>query len=84
MLPPTDRGYVLVVKNPDGSTNVSICSEVYGGIPVNCYAQHFNSTDLRVDPSIALKDRGSGQVIEQVVEVVRDGGSVVIRQVVGQ
>jgi hypothetical protein len=66
---PTDRGYVVLRKNDDGTTTVMIATAIENGEPVNVFASHVRAAKVRVDPSVHLVGTGTQSHSNKVVEV---------------
>jgi hypothetical protein len=79
---PTDRGYVVVKDNADGTKTVWICAEVAENYAAKAYARHENVEKLETDASINLRRTGPISRSKQMVEVTHgDDGVVRINQV---
>jgi hypothetical protein len=81
---PTDRGYVVVVDEDDGSKTVLVTSNAKGGHPTDVYAMHTGSSALAIHDDVELRANGSRRFTTQVAEVyVDDGGLVHVATVRG-
>ena len=77
---PTDRGYVVLRKNDDGTTTVMIATEIENGEPVNVFASHVRAAKVRVHPGVRLVDTGTHLHSDKVVEVFpSDDGVLQVR-----
>ncbi len=81
---PTDRGYVVVVDEDDGSKSVLITSNAKGGHPTDVYAMHVRTSALAIDSGVELRANGSCRFTTQIAEVyVDDAGTVHVATVHG-
>jgi hypothetical protein len=81
---PTDRGYVVVVEEDDGSKTVLITSNANGGHPTDIYAMHVRTSGLAVHDDVELRGNGPRRFTTQIAEVyVDDGGTVHVATVRG-
>jgi hypothetical protein len=81
---PTDRGYVVVIDEDDGSKTVLVTSNANGGHPKDVYAMHVRSAALIVHDGVELRGNGSPRFTTQMAEVyVDDAGTVHVATVRG-
>jgi hypothetical protein len=66
---PTDRGFVVMDLNSDGTTTVMVCAAVEHGKPVNVYALYRQAPKIIVGPGLRMVREGNRQYTRQVVEV---------------
>lgn len=77
---PTDRGYVVLTREDDGTTSVVICTDLIGDSPRNPYAMHPHRPSVSVDRAVELATSGKTQHTTRVVEVcVAPDGTVRVR-----
>lgn len=76
---PTDRGYAVIISNPDATTTVLVCAAVEHGQPVDVYAKHVRAPKVRIDPSVRLAGAGRQRYTTQIVEVFPANGAVQVR-----
>lgn len=74
---PTDRGYVVVIQNADGTRAVRVAADIADGGPVGVYAEHVGTFPLVVDPGVMLVESDAGTFSRDVVQVSSDDGGVV-------
>jgi hypothetical protein len=76
MATPTDRGFVVIDRNADGTSTVMVAAAVEHGKPVNVYAMYKDTPLVRVDPALRMVDAGTRRYTCQVGEVfpASDGG----------
>jgi hypothetical protein len=74
---PTDRGYVLVTKEDDGTQTIMVCAGITNGEPVDVYAMHVRSSSVVIHPDVKLVRAGSVSYTNKVVEVFADEAGTV-------
>lgn len=78
---PTDRGYVVIQDEPDGSSTVFVAGALsHEGRPVEVSAIHTGVSNLVVGREVALTKGNSRRWSSRIVDVFDDGyGSVHIQ-----
>jgi hypothetical protein len=82
---PTDRGYVVVVDETDGTKTVLIGADANGGYPKTVYAMHRAPVAVVVHPDVELHgNEAARQFTADLAEVfVDDDGAVHVARVEG-
>jgi hypothetical protein len=81
---PTDRGYVVVLDESDGTQTVLIGSDANGGHPAIVYAMHVGSTAVAIHDDVELRGNGPRRFTTEIAEVyVDDAGTVHVAPVEG-
>ena len=77
MATPTDRGYLVLTPESDGSTTIAIAAAFADAASQSVYATHVRTPKVMVHPEVKLVPRGPVQVSNNVVEVHSDDNGVV-------
>ena len=77
MATPTDRGYVVMAQEDDGTTTIAIAAAFADAAAPSVYATHVRTPKVIVHPEVKLVQRGPVQVSNNVVEVHSDDTGVV-------
>jgi hypothetical protein len=76
---PTDRGYVVITANPDGTTTLAICAQIEGGRPVGVFARHVQQPSVQIHPAVKLAQGNGFRYTTHVAEVFPAKGAVQVR-----
>jgi hypothetical protein len=76
---PTDRGYVVITANPNGTTTLAICTGIEGGKPVGVFARHVQQPRVQIDPAVKLAQGNGFRYTTHVAEVLPAGSAVEVR-----
>jgi hypothetical protein len=66
---PTDRGYVFVTSERDGTTTVRVAADIADGSPVGVYAEHVGATGVSLAPDVLLVEGDGSSFSAEAVEV---------------
>jgi hypothetical protein len=69
---PTDRGYVVITDEADGTRTVHICASINDGSPQNVFAQHVRSPVVSIHPDVATVQAGSSTCTTDIAQVYAD------------
>jgi hypothetical protein len=73
MTMPTDRGYVVVTDEADGTQTVQVAASIAEGKPVGVYAVHKRvPPPVVIHPEVELVADGPGRFSRDVVQVFAD------------
>ena len=74
---PTDRGYVVVSDEGDGTKTVSVAAEIVSGEPAGVYAMHVGSPSVVIHPEVRLVEGRFNSFTPDVAEVFIDEAGTV-------
>lgn len=73
---PTDRGYVTVTENRDGTKTVSVSESVERGVPSGVFAEYVRVSVVDV-AEVAVRDAGKARSSVGIAQVYADDEGVV-------
>jgi hypothetical protein len=74
---PTDRGYVVLTKEDDGTISVVVCAGLTRGYPTAPYAVHPHRSHVALDGKVKIVNAGRARHTTEVVEVSIDDSDTV-------
>ena len=69
---PTDRGYVVIIDNSDGTQSVLITSDSKGGHPTTVYAQYYGAPGVDIHDDVELLGGGGRRWTKNLAQTYVD------------